>query len=30
MLGLTNCNKDYYIKKSSDCTKINTIIKIKF
>ena len=30
IIRLDSCNKDYYIKKSSDCTKINTIIKVKF
>ena len=29
-IKLDSCNKDYYNKKSSDCTKINTIIKVKF
>ena len=30
IIRLDSCNKDYYIKKGSDCTKRNTIIKVKF
>ena len=29
IIRLDSCNKYYYIK-GSDCTKINTIIKVKF
>ena len=30
IIRLDSCNKDCYIKKSMDCTKKNTIIKVKF
>ena len=29
-IRLDSCNKDYYIKMSSDCIQISTIIKVKF